>query len=320
MIPAGCGLAPFDSATGPQMTDLYIIDLLGLFFRALHAVPPLTTSRGVPTGGVFGFARQLLAFINDFHPTHLVAVIDAPTRSFRKDLSPAYKAGRPPLEPEVKSQLKLARAVVRALPLPIAQVPGVEADDTIATIVGRTGAAGYAPIVVSSDKDLLALVGPARVYDPMKRAWLGAEDVVAKFGVGPALVPDLLALAGDAVDGVKGVPGIGAKTAAQLLTQYGNLQGLIAHAAEVGGKRGAALRAAIADGSLELCRRLVTMRDDVELPLTFEDMRLPPPNVRAREFLFKHLEFWSLLPSDEMPTAEQLARRAGTFDAQGRPA
>jgi DNA polymerase-1 len=175
------------------------------------------------------------------------------------------------------------------------------------------------PVVVSSDKDLMALVGPARMYDPMKRAWIAAADVEARFGVRPEQVSDLLTLAGDPIDGIRGVEGIGQKTAAKLLTQYGDLPGLVDHAAEVGGKRGLALRAAIADRSLEVSRQLAHMRADVELPLGLDAMVMPAPDLKTREFLFRHLEFFSLLPSDAMPTAEELTRaRTPVYDADGR--
>lgn len=302
------------------MNQLYIVDIMGMFFRAVHAMPPLTNSVGVPTGAVYGFAKQLLAFLDKHKPKYIVAVWDAPARSFRKDLSPDYKAHRTPLEPHVKSQIKLARAVVRALPLPVLQIPGVEADDVIATLALRAAAEGFLPVIVTSDKDLWTLVGPAELYDPMKNLWIDINAVVDKWGVEPDQISDLLTLTGDAVDNIKGVPGIGPKTAAVLLLEYGDLQGVIDNSDKVKGKRGEALRAAIADGTLELARKLVSLKLDVELPIGPHDMALPEPNLIMTEFLFKKLEFFSLLPSDQMPTIEELKQETPKFDANGRKA
>lgn len=301
--------------------EIWLLDITSWAFRAIHASPPLTNSKGIPTGGAFLFARMLLSLLDRHRPEHVCAVWDAPTRSFRKDLSPDYKAHRTPLEPHFKSQLKLCRAVVKALPLPVLQVPGVEADDTLASLAMRAALEGFRPIVASPDKDLQVLVGPdCRVFNPQKDAWVDEAAVLERWGVAPYRISDLLALTGDASDNIKGVAGIGPKTAAALIQEYGSLDGVVAHAGKVKGKRGEALRAAVADGTLELARKLTALRYDVELPMGPAEMRTPAPDLVAREFLFRALEFTSLLPSDAMPTAEQLAAKAGTFDAEGRRA
>lgn len=305
---------------------LWILDITAMAFRAMFAAPPLTNSRGVPTGGAYLFTRMLLKLLDEKKPTHCCAVWDAPTRSFRKELSPDYKAHRQPLPPEFKSQLKLCRAVVKALPLPVLQVPGVEADDAIASLAREVVDHDMDAIVSSPDKDLQVLVGAGsvhttagvRVYDPVKEIFYTAESVTERWGVPPAQISDLLALVGDASDNVSGVKGVGEKTASAWLRAYGDLAGVIANAGEVKGKRGLDLRTAIEDGSLELCRKLTALRYDVPV----EDPRAmvtPPPDERAREFLFRHLEFFSLLPSDQLPSVEELDRRQA-YDATGRRA
>lgn len=307
---------------------LWILDCWGFFFRALHAVPPLTSSKGIPTGAVFGFARQLLAFLAERKVEYICACMDPPARSFRKDLAPAtYKVGRAPLDPSIKSQLKLARAVVAALPLPTFEVPGFEADDAMATLGVWARARGLNPVIVSSDKDLACMLAhDVGVYNPQTREHLDRDLVRAKWGVWPKQLPDLLTLAGDTSDGIGGVPGIGAGVAAKLLQQHGTLEGVRAHGQALdakgrhvfGGKRGDALRAASADGTLELCRQLVQLRLDVPVPFAGpEDLRLPAPDVQARDFLFGHLEFRSLM-STGMPTLQELDRLK-TFDARGLP-
>lgn len=302
------------------MPRLVVCDFLNIFFRSFHAAPPLTNSKGVPTGGVFVFTKSLLSLLNEFQPTHFVMALDA--RSFRKDLDPEYKVKRTPLDEAVKTQIKLGQAVLKALPVPSLRVDGFEADDVVATLVARAPAEGFEVTIVSSDKDLQALMAQgATVWDPKNNAPLQLETFTEKWGVQPQQLPDLLSLTGDSVDNIKGVEGVGPKTAAAWLAKHETLDAIIAAAPDkkaFTGKRGDALRAAIADGTLARARQLVALRTDVPVP-PLEELRMPPRNEETARRLFEILEFHSLMPS-EMPAGPVGVRSAyaPTFDAQGR--
>jgi DNA polymerase-1 len=274
--------------------SLYVLDALNFLFRAFHALPPLKTTKGEQTGAIYGLCQMLLKIEREERPTHLTCVFDAPGDNFRNQIYPAYKAHRPPMPPELVPQVALVRTVVEAFGLTTLEVPGYEADDVIAALAKRGAAAGMSVVICSSDKDLLQLCNAdVTILDTMKNRRLGPPEVREKFGVGPEQVGDVLALMGDSVDNVPGVPGIGPKTAAELINKYGSLDALLDHAGEVKGKRGEALVA-----SRELVRtsrELVRLRDDVPLPKTLAELhRIEPDRDRLRE-LFRELEFSRLV-------------------------
>lgn len=213
---------------------LVLIDGSGYIFRAYFALPPMTRPDGTPVNAVFGFANMLFRFLQDRPDDDIVVVFDASRKSFRSDLYEAYKANRAEPPPELVPQFALVREAARAFDLPIAEVEGYEADDLIATF-SRTGReAGHEVLVVSSDKDLMQLVGDGvEMWDPVKTKPINRDEVIEKFGVGPELVRDVLALAGDSSDNVPGVPGIGVKTAAQLVIEHGSLDGLLANLEQI---------------------------------------------------------------------------------------
>lgn len=213
---------------------LYLIDGSGFIFRAFHALPPLTRSDGVPIGAVMGFCNMLTKLLND-HPGAAVAVIfDAARRNFRNDIYPDYKANRSETPPDLIPQFPLMRDATKAFGLEGIEIDGYEADDIIATYARLARDEGREVTIVSSDKDLMQLVRDGvRMLDPIKQTAIGPDQVFEKFGVAPDRVVDVQALAGDSVDNVPGVPGIGVKTAAQLITEYGDLETLLARAGEI---------------------------------------------------------------------------------------
>ncbi|HEY5090795.1 MAG TPA: 5'-3' exonuclease H3TH domain-containing protein, partial [Polyangia bacterium] len=201
-------------ATPGKRPSLYIVDAMNFLFRAFHALPPLTTSRGIQTGAIYGLCQMILRIEREQRPTHLCVVYDAPGDNFRNEIFPAYKAHRPPMPPELAAQLAMVRRVIEAFGLTQLQVSGFEADDIIATLAKIAAAAGMEVVICSSDKDLLQLCdGDVAVLDTMRNRRLGPAEVREKFGVPPERVGDVLALMGDSVDNVPGVPGIGPKTA-----------------------------------------------------------------------------------------------------------
>ena len=246
---------------------LYLIDGSGFIFRAYHALPPLTRkSDGLPVGAVAGFCNMLHKMLTGFGtggPTHLAVIFDYSGKTFRNDLYPDYKAHRPPTPEDLVPQFPLIREATRAFGLPSVEMEGYEADDLIATYARQAAGAGATVTVVSSDKDLMQLVGGGiEMLDPMKNRAIGPDQVREKFGVGPERVVDVQALAGDSTDNVPGAPGIGVKTAALLIEEYGDLDTLLERAAEIKQPK---RRQSLIDNAdqIRLSRELVRLRDDV---------------------------------------------------------
>jgi DNA polymerase-1 len=271
------------------MPKLTLIDGSSYLYRAFHALPPLTNAAGEPTGALFGVVGMLRAILNE-QPDFVAFVIDAPGRTFRDDLYPAYKATRAPMPDDLRSQVAPMLAVVEALGFPILNVPGVEADDVIGTLARRAAQDGIEVEVSTSDKDFAQLVGPrVTLVNTMTRSSLDRAGVIGKFGVPPERIVDYLALMGDSIDNIPGVPKCGPKTAAKWLNQYGTLDDVIAHAHEVGGKIGENLRAALAQ--LPLSRQLATIRTDVPLEVGPGDLLLRERDVDALRELYARYEF-----------------------------
>jgi len=249
---------------------IYLVDGSGYIFRAYHALPPLTRkSDGAPVGAVSGFCNMLHKLLEDVRAEdgagHLAVIFDTARKTFRSDIYPEYKAHRPPPPEDLVPQFSMIRDAVRAFNVPMYEMQGFEADDIIATYARRAKAEGYDVVIVSSDKDLMQLVDEnITMLDPMKQRRIGPDEVREKFGVGPDRVIDVQALAGDSSDNVPGVPGIGVKTAAQLIEEYGDLDGLLEHAGEI--KQPKRREKLIENADLaRISRDLVTLRDDVPL-------------------------------------------------------
>ncbi|HEX7507480.1 MAG TPA: DNA polymerase I [Polyangia bacterium] len=273
---------------------LFVVDALNYLFRAFHALPGLTTKTGQPTGAVFGFCQMLLRIDRDHQPTHMCVVFDAPGPTFRDELYKDYKANRPPAPPDLIAQIDLAHQVADAFGYKVLSLAGVEADDVIATLVRSAQAEKLSVVIGSSDKDLMQLcTEDVKLLDAMKNRLMGPAEVKEKWGVLPELLGDVLALMGDSVDNVPGVPGIGPKTAAELITTYGSLDGILANVEKIKGKKGQAI--AESSSKLALSRELVRLRDDVALPLTMAELRRTPASVEKLRGLFAQLEFGRLL-------------------------
>src|SRR5882672_6575198 len=209
---------------------LYLIDLSGYVFRAYHAIAPLSSSKGEPTHAVMGTVNMLQKVVNDRRPEMLAVAMDSRGPTFRKELDARYKAHRPAPPPDLSMQMARCEAIVKAYNIPIYQADGVEADDLIACVVARARESGVRVVIVSADKDLMQLVDDVKddvvLWDSMRDKVYGPAEVHAKFGVAPSKVRDLLALTGDTSDNVPGVPSVGPKTAADLLNQFGTLEGI----------------------------------------------------------------------------------------------
>src|SRR3990172_5324754 len=236
---AVCSIPPGEPVPVARGDHVYLIDGSGYIFRAFHALPPLTRpSDGLPVGAVHGFCAMLWKLLQDARkgrgPTHLAVIFDASEKTFRNDLYQDYKAHRPPAPEELVPQFPLIRQAVRAFNIACIEQLGFEADDLIATYARETLAAGGDVTVVSSDKDLMQLVKPGvTMLDTMKNKSIGPDEGREKFGVPPDKVVDVQSLAGDSTDNVPGVPGIGVKTAAELINEYGDLDALLERAGDV---------------------------------------------------------------------------------------
>jgi DNA polymerase I len=287
--------------------SLYIVDAYNYLYRAFFALPPLTTRTGQPTGAIHGLCSMLLKIEREHSPSHLVAVFDSPGATFRDALYPAYKSNRPPMPPDLAAQINLVPKVIGAFGISSLRAPGVEADDLIATLTRKASATDLQVVICSSDKDLMQLIGPGiSMLDAMKNRLIGPSGVQEKWGVPPERVGDLLALVGDAVDNVPGVPGIGPKTAAALIAEFGSLDGLLARVSEVKGKRGEALREHVEQ--VKLARTLVALKEDVDLGCDIESLQRRPPDRGALELLFTEMEFHRMM--GQVETAIPVAPKA----------
>ncbi|MDN4630014.1 DNA polymerase I [Sphingomonas sp. PsM26] len=282
------------------MPHLYLVDGSGYIFRAYHRLPPLTNKHGEPVGAVYGYTTMLWKLADEVHaadgPTHMAVILDKSSKTFRNDLYDQYKAHRPPPPEDLVPQFPMIRDATRAFSLPCIETEGLEADDIIACYSRAALAQGWAVTIVSSDKDLMQLIEPGLdMYDTMNNRRLGAEHVAEKFhGVTPAQLGDVLALMGDSVDNVPGVPGVGPKTAAKLILEHGDLESVLASAE--GMKKGKLRDNLIEHADMaRLSKELVTLKCDVALPEPLEDLELKGiPDAPLRVFL-EHHGFRSLL-------------------------
>jgi DNA polymerase-1 len=278
---------------------LHLIDGSAFIFRAYHALPPLTRkSDGMPVGAVAGFCNllwgELTTTRSQQSPTHIAVIFDKGSKTFRNDIYPAYKANRPDLPEDLRPQFAFTRQATRAFNVACIEVEGYEADDIIATLARRAREAGGTATIISSDKDLMQLIGDGiDMLDPMKNKRIGPDEVFEKFGVGPNRVVDVQSLAGDSVDNVPGAPGIGIKTAALLIQEYGDLDTLLARAGEIKQPK---RREALVDNAdlIRVSRQLVQLDADMPLDLPLEDLELKTPEPEACMAFLNEMEFRTL--------------------------
>jgi DNA polymerase-1 len=286
--------------TGPlpdkgDPTTIYVIDISSYVFRAYHALPPLSSSKGEPTHAVAGVSSMLLKLLREREPHTVIVAMDSRGHSFRKDLFEAYKANRPPAPEDLQQQMVRVREIVEAWGMNPVEAEGFEADDLIATIVREAREAGKRVVIVSADKDLLQLVGHDVVmYDTMRDKVFGPEETREKFGVEPAQVRDLLSLMGDSSDNIPGVPSVGQKTAAKLLNEYGSLEGIYENLDGITRK---ALKQKLGDhkDAAMTSRELVTLRDDIPIDRELLKGSYDGGETAALRSLFAELELTRLL-------------------------
>ncbi|AWW72987.1 DNA polymerase I [Erythrobacter sp. KY5] len=318
---------------------LYLVDGSSYIFRAYHRLPPLTDPEGTPVGAVYGYTTMLWKLADDLDaadgPTHLAVILDKDSKSFRNDIYPEYKANRPEPPEDLRPQFPLIRDATRAFSLPCIEESGLEADDLIASYARAAQREGWNVTIVSSDKDLMQLVGEengARIdmLDTMKSARIYIEEVQEKFGVTPDKVGDVLALMGDSVDNIPGIFGVGPKTASKLISEHGSLEAALDQAP---GMKKSKLKERLIEGrdDAEMSRVLVTLKEDCDLPMPIDEMKLEGiPTEPLAAFLEKH-GFTSLLkrlgagagspdrPNDLNPAKAQKAGDKGEADGNRQP-
>jgi len=280
---------------------LHLIDGSAFIFRAYHALPPLTRkSDGLPVGAVSGFCNMLQRYVDGNGSggadaaTHAAVIFDHSSKTFRNDLYDLYKANREAPPEDLRPQFPLTRQAARAFNLPAIEAEGYEADDIIATLARVAREAGGRVTIVSSDKDLMQLVGGGvEMLDPMKDRRIGPQEVAEKFGVGPDRVVDVQALAGDSVDNIPGAPGIGIKTAALLIQEYGDLDALLARATEIKQPKRRQTLIDFAD-QVRLSRDLVRLKDDTPLDITLDDLEIRDPDADTLLGFLAEMEFRTL--------------------------
>ena len=274
----------------PCTNPLILVDGSSYFYRAFHALPPLTNSKGQPTGAVYGVANMIKRLIKDYQPEQMVVVFDAKGRTFRDDLYPAYKAHRPSMPEELSSQFQPLIELLRAMGLPVLIVEGVEADDVIGTLAHLASMQGLPVVISTGDKDMAQLVNEhITLINTMSGHVMNHEGVIEKFGVTPQQIIDYLTLVGDVSDNIPGVSKCGPKTAVKWLAQYQTLDNLVENAHAISGKIGENLRASLPQ--LSLSKQLVTIQVDVELPVTLAELLIQPADYPQLITLTRELEF-----------------------------
>ncbi len=300
-----------------ERRQLFLVDGSNYIFRAFFALPPLNNSRGMPTNAVFGFIRMFLKLIKEQHPSYIGAIFDSPKRTFRDDLFTEYKANRSETPNDLQVQIPYIYRVIDALRIKRIVREGYEADDVIATLATAGVKKKIDSVIITADKDFMQVVGPhVRLWDPMRDKSTGMREVRDRFGVEPRTLIDIQALMGDSIDNIKGVPGVGEKTATALIQEFGSLDNLYANLAKVeeskkirGAKKVAALLAEHREDAM-LSRKLVTIDCEVPLDLGPEDFAWDTIDEKALSEILRELEFTTLL-QELTPSEVAIPVRAG---------
>ncbi len=281
-----------------EKSPVYLIDGSAYFYRAYHAVAPLTTANGLPTHAAYGFTNILLRVIREKSPEFLAVAFDSKGPNFRHEMYTAYKANRPPMPDDLAVQIPYIKEIVKAHNILTMEEQGVEADDLIASAARQLAAAGHKVIVVSGDKDLLQLVGDSiSIWEPMKDVVMDREGVQKKYNVAPERLLDFFALMGDKSDNIPGVPGIGPKSAEKLINEFGSLENLYENLESLKKSKMKDNLSAFKDDAF-LSRKLIDLKEDLDIQLDEDDYRLPQPDTDKLKELYTELEFTRLMKAE----------------------
>ena len=282
------------------MPPFVLVDGSYFLFRAFHALPPLTTSTGLHTNAVRGAISAIQKLMRRTQPTHMAVIFDTAEPTFRHHLSPIYKGDRPSMPDELAEQIPYLHALIRALGIPLHYLAGAEADDIIGTLAKRAEALGHQVLISTGDKDMAQLVTEkVTLEDSFKERPMDVQAVFDKFGVWPHQIIDYLTLMGDASDGIMGVPGVGAKTAAKLLTEYGSIGGILENVDKIKGKVGQNIKDSVEGIALD--HQLASIVCDLDLTFGYDDLKIQEPNIEELRRLYTELEFRNQLQSLDHP-------------------
>jgi 5'-3' exonuclease len=280
---------------------LILVDGSSSLYRAFFALPPLSNSKGTPTHAILGFTTMFLKLLREEEPDAVAVAFDGPGPTTRHLEFAEYKAQRPEMPEAMAQQIPYVHRVLAAMRVPVLMMPAEEADDILGSMAIRAAAEAYRVILVSGDKDLLQLVGEQIVVrDTMKERTWGPAEVQERYGISPGQFPDLLALMGDSIDNIPGVPGVGEKTARDLLQRFGTLEAMIERSAEVGRPKVREALLARAEQA-RLSKRLATIRSDLPIPWPLDDLYRKAPDLAALLALFRDLEFSRLVQQFSQP-------------------
>ena len=304
-----------------ERKQLILVDGSGYVFRAFHALPPMNTSRGLPTQAVYGFIRMLLKLLKDVRPSHIAIVFDSPKRTFRDDLFADYKANRSEAPNDLVVQIPYIHRAVDAFRIKSLMIEGFEADDVIGTLAKRAAKEDFVVTLITADKDFMQLVGPhVTLWDTMRDRRIGAREVRDRFGVEPSALVDIQALTGDTIDNIKGVPGVGEKTAAALVQKFGSVKGIyenLEHIEESGIRGAKKVGGLLTEhrAAVDLARKLVRIETDMELKVEPDEFAWHGVDEKVAADLLRELEFDSILreisPSQaDLPGLESSAKPA----------
>ncbi len=278
-----------------QKPRLFLIDGSSYIYRAFFALPPLSNSKGFPTNAILGFTNMLLKVLREKKPDYLAVIFDAPGPTFRHEVFGNYKANRPSMPENMRPQIPYIKDIVRAMQIPVLEEEGYEADDLIGAIIKKFSHDGVETIIVSGDKDLMQLIGShVSMYDPMKDKTFQIPEVVEKFGVPPEKVTEVMGLCGDTSDNIPGVPGIGEKTAAKLIVEFGSIENLLKNVEKIKGEKLRQNLTQFADQA-RVSRELATLDMEAPVPWDFEGLKPGSPDSETLHEIFKKMEFSKLL-------------------------
>jgi len=295
--------------TKSSSKPLILVDGSSYLFRAFHAIRELSNSKGQPTNAIYGVINMVRKLISEYQPESMVVIFDAKGKTFRNDMYADYKANRPPMPDELRSQIQPIHDIIRAMGIPLLVIEGVEADDVIGTLCQQASELKVETLVSTGDKDMAQLVNEhVTLINTMTDTLMTPESVVEKFGVKPEQIIDYLALMGDSVDNIPGVPKCGPKTAVKWLTEFGSLERVMSHADQVKGKIGENLRNSL--DFLPLSQQLATIKCDVELPLSPGQLKLETPDTSTLRGIFKEMEFKTWLRQVEEGAEQKTAEQA----------
>ena len=290
----------------PDRPRLLLIDGSSYIYRAFYAIGHLSNSKGLPTNAIYGFTQMILKVLKDQRPEYLAVVLDAKAPTFRSEAYKEYKANRPAMPEGLVPQIPYIKKIIESYRIPTLEMEGYEADDLIGAVAKRLEQEADV-IIITGDKDILQLVSDRiQVYDPMKDKRFGVEEVIERFGLRPDQMVEMMGLAGDAIDNIPGVPGIGEKTATELIKTFGSIENLLAHLDQVRQKKLKEKLETYGEQA-RLSRHLATIRTDVPISIELNDFLLPSPDLKSLREIFKELEFNKLLR--DLPE-EKPSRRA----------